>query len=96
MRRLKQAGDLRFPTKELENRRAIWIWRKQLPGLGTIVVEALAKQLDARVEIVRNPHGTTVSIAHETPDRAWPPLTGARQALAPEIKRGLGCSHLIA
>jgi PAS domain S-box-containing protein len=50
---------------------------KTTPGLGTIIVEALAKQLDARVEVVRNPHGTTVSITHGTPDRAWPPLTGA-------------------
>ena len=50
---------------------------KTTPGLGTIIVEALAKQLDARVEVVRNPHGTTVSITHGTPDRSWPPLTGA-------------------
>jgi PAS domain S-box-containing protein len=46
-------------------------------GLGTIIVEALAKQLDARVEIWRNPQGTTVSITHGTLDRAWPPLTGS-------------------
>jgi chemotaxis protein methyltransferase CheR len=38
-------------------------------GLGTIIVEALAKQLDARVEIWRNPQGTTVSITHGTLDR---------------------------
>jgi PAS domain S-box-containing protein len=50
---------------------------KTTPRLGTIIVEALAKQLDARVEVVRNPHGTTVSITHGTPDRSWPPLTGA-------------------
>ena len=31
-------------------------------GLGTIIVEALAKQLGARVDTVRNPQGTTVSI----------------------------------
>jgi PAS domain S-box-containing protein len=37
---------------------------KATPGLGTIIVEALAKQLDARVEVVRNPQGTTVSITH--------------------------------
>jgi two-component sensor histidine kinase len=46
-------------------------------GLGTIIVEALAKQLDARVEIWRNPQGTTVSITHGTLDRAWPSLTGS-------------------
>jgi PAS domain S-box-containing protein len=33
-------------------------------GLGTIIVEALAKQLDAHVEVARNPRGTTVSITH--------------------------------
>jgi two-component sensor histidine kinase/PAS domain-containing protein len=46
-------------------------------GLGTIIIEALAKQLDARVEIVRNPKGTTASITHGTPDPAWRPLTGS-------------------
>jgi PAS domain S-box-containing protein len=38
-----------------------------VPGLGTRIVEALAKQLDSRVEISRHPHGTTVSITHSTP-----------------------------
>jgi two-component sensor histidine kinase len=48
--------------------------------LGTIIVEALAKQLGARVDTVRNPQGTTVSItcgsltrgsiADETSERA--------------------------
>jgi two-component sensor histidine kinase len=41
-------------------------------GLGTIIVEALAKQLDACVEIVRNPQGTTVSITHGMSDPACP------------------------
>ena len=50
---------------------------KPTSGLGTIIVEALAKQLDARVEVVRNPQGTTVSITHGTSDPAWPPLTGS-------------------
>jgi two-component sensor histidine kinase len=34
------------------------------PGLGTIIVEALAKQLDARVDVLMDPHGTSVSITH--------------------------------
>jgi hypothetical protein len=50
---------------------------KPTPGLGTIIVEALAKQLDARVEVIRNPQGTTVSITHGTSDPAWPSLTGS-------------------
>lgn len=33
-------------------------------GLGTTIVEALAKQLDAEVDIEMNPHGTKVSITH--------------------------------
>ena len=53
---------------------------KQRPGLGTIIVEALAKQLDARVEVTRSRRGTTVSITHGTPDRAWLPLTDRRQS----------------
>jgi two-component sensor histidine kinase len=35
-------------------------------GLGTNIVEALAKQPNAHVEILSGPHGTTVSISHET------------------------------
>jgi PAS domain S-box-containing protein len=50
---------------------------KPRPGLGTIIVETLAKQLDARVEVMRSRRGTTVSITHGTPDRAWLPLAGA-------------------
>jgi PAS domain S-box-containing protein len=34
------------------------------PGLGTTIVEALAKQLDARVEVLMDPRGTTVSVIH--------------------------------
>ena len=39
---------------------------KTTPGLGTSIVEALAKQLDGRVEISMSPHGTSVSITHGT------------------------------
>jgi PAS domain S-box-containing protein len=57
---------------------------KPRPGLGTIIVAALAKQLDAGVEVMRSQHGTTVSITHGTPDRAWLPLTGAGTGLPPK------------
>jgi two-component sensor histidine kinase len=33
-------------------------------GLGTTIVEALPKRLDAEVDVAMNPHGTTVSITH--------------------------------
>jgi two-component sensor histidine kinase len=35
-------------------------------GLGTSLVQALAHQLDAQVEIVNSPTGMTVSITHAT------------------------------
>ena len=37
---------------------------KPSPGLGTTIVEALAKQLDATVDVAMGPQGTTVSIVH--------------------------------
>jgi len=40
-------------------------------GLGTIIVEALARQLGARVDTVTNSQGTTVSITHDTSNRAY-------------------------
>jgi two-component sensor histidine kinase len=39
---------------------------KTVPGLGTRIVEALAKQLEARVKVLKGTRGTTVSITHAT------------------------------
>jgi two-component sensor histidine kinase len=39
---------------------------KTNPGLGTTIIEALAKQLDARVDVLMDPRGTTVTITHAT------------------------------
>jgi len=33
-------------------------------GLGTSLIQALAQQLDAQVDIVSGPNGTTVSLTH--------------------------------
>jgi two-component sensor histidine kinase len=55
---------------------------KPRPGLGTVIVETFAKQLDARVEVTRSRRGTTVSITHGKPDRAW--LPGAGTGLPPK------------
>ena len=49
-------------------------------GLGTRIIEALANQLNARVEIGSNPRGTAVSITRGTPDRGWPSLNGVESA----------------
>jgi two-component sensor histidine kinase len=37
---------------------------KTNPGLGTTIIEALANQLDACVEVLMNPLSTTVSVTH--------------------------------
>jgi two-component sensor histidine kinase len=39
---------------------------KLVPGLGTTIVEALAKQLDAHVDALMTPLGTTVSVIKAT------------------------------
>ncbi len=39
-------------------------WDKSYPGLGTVVIEALAKRLDASLEVEMDMHGTTVSVSH--------------------------------
>jgi two-component sensor histidine kinase len=41
-------------------------WPPSKAGLGTGIVQALAAQLDARVEIESGSTGTTVSVAHST------------------------------
>jgi chemotaxis protein methyltransferase CheR len=35
-------------------------------GLGTSLIKALAQQLEAQVDVVSGPKGTTVSITHAT------------------------------
>jgi PAS domain S-box-containing protein len=39
---------------------------KTNPGLGMSIIDALARQLDAGVHVVMDPHGTTVSVTHAT------------------------------
>jgi two-component sensor histidine kinase len=57
-------------------------------GLGMIIIEALAKQLDAHVEVVRTAHGTTVSITHGMSDRVWSSPIGAERRLPPKSNGG--------
>jgi two-component sensor histidine kinase len=40
------------------------------PGLGTTIVEALAKQLNARIDIAASSSGTSVSVTHRQPGLA--------------------------
>ncbi len=54
-------------------------------GLGTSIVNALAQQLNARVEVSSGPHGTTVSVAHaafaKMPQAAWKPAALTRSSV---------------
>lgn len=51
--------------------------RSLRPGLGTTIVEALAKQLDARIAVAETNPGTAISVVHISPAMPNPP---ARQA----------------
>lgn len=41
-------------------------------GLGTVIVKALVKQLDARMRVIETPHGLSIAIAHLETDAAAP------------------------
>ena len=51
------------------------------PGLGTSLIQALAKQLDARVDIASDSHGTAVSMTHAT-FKPKPSTTNASASVA--------------
>jgi chemotaxis protein methyltransferase CheR len=44
----------------------VGVFAQAKAGLGTSIVNALAQQLEARVEVLSGPQGTTVSVAHAT------------------------------
>ena len=50
----------------------VGVFAQPKSGLGTSIINALAQQLDARVDVVSGPQGTSVSVAHsvfaKTPD----------------------------
>jgi two-component sensor histidine kinase len=50
-------------------------------GLGTGIVKALAKQLDADVVTLSGPHGTTVSVTHATFDKKLPQAASKQASL---------------
>jgi chemotaxis protein methyltransferase CheR len=51
-------------------------------GLGTSLIQALAKQLDARVDTTSDTSGTTVAIVYAAPKVAAPSLTALSSAVA--------------
>jgi two-component sensor histidine kinase len=44
----------------------IGVFAQAKTGLGTSIINALAQQLEARVDVVSGPHGTSVSVTHAT------------------------------
>ena len=59
----------------------VGVFAQPKSGLGTSIINALAQQLDARVDVVSGPQGTSVSVTHATfakmPDE--PGTSGRRQ-----------------
>ena len=60
----ERIGSFRSPTMGLASRTAVFAQGKS--GLGTGIIKALSQQLDAQVETLAGPGGTTVSITHAT------------------------------
>ena len=59
------------------------------PGLGTSIVEALAKQLDARVNVSSSAQGMAISITHAAQASPYPARASALPAAGPsEIASG--------
>jgi two-component sensor histidine kinase len=54
-------------------------------GLGTSIVQALAQQLDARVEVSSGLHGTTVSVAHATFAKIPDAARNATELMQPSV-----------
>jgi chemotaxis protein methyltransferase CheR len=44
----------------------VGVFAQAKSGLGTSIVNALAQQLEARVDVVSGPQGTSVSVTHAT------------------------------
>ena len=55
----------------------VGVFAQAKAGLGTSIVNALAQQLEARVEVLSGPQGTTVSVAHATFAKMPPALSNA-------------------
>jgi two-component sensor histidine kinase len=51
----------------------VGVFAQAKSGLGTSIVNALAQQLDAKVEVLSGPSGTTVSVSHTTFSRVVDP-----------------------
>ena len=48
----------------------VGVFAQPKSGLGTSIVNALAQQLEARVDVLSGPKGTTVSVSHATFSKA--------------------------
>jgi PAS domain S-box-containing protein len=65
---------------------------RTISGLGTTIIEALAKQLDARIEIVTNAHGRTVSIIHGAAEAASGDCSRFSRMRPPRAKVDVGAN----
>jgi chemotaxis protein methyltransferase CheR len=55
----------------------VGVFAQAKSGLGTSIINALAQQLEARVEVLSGPQGTTVSVSHATFAKMPKPVSAA-------------------
>jgi two-component sensor histidine kinase len=65
----------------------VGVFAQAKTGLGTSIINALAQQLEARVDVVSGPHGTSVSVTHATFGK-MPDETPQEETLKPMSIRG--------
>jgi chemotaxis protein methyltransferase CheR len=64
----------------------VGVFAQAKSGLGTSIVNALAQQLEARVDVLSGPEGTTVSVTHATFSKLTEGLSKAESATQPSIR----------
>ena len=64
----------------------VGVFAQAKSGLGTSIVNALAQQLEARVEVLSNPQGTTVSVTHATFTKMPEAISKAESATPPSTR----------
>jgi two-component sensor histidine kinase len=67
----------------------VGVFAQAKSGLGTSIVNALAQQLDAKVEVLTGPHGTTVSVSHVTFAKMPEAISRPESLIDDAVQRGL-------
>jgi two-component sensor histidine kinase len=68
----------------------VGVFAQAKSGLGTSIVNALAQQLDAKVEVLSDAHGTTVSVSHATFAKMAKEISRPESLIDDAVQRGVG------